>query len=729
MTWAGTALAFVAMVVGFLVVAVVILVRQHVLDEGFYAEALVDADAYERVYTDVLADPELADAKEDLLGGLDLGGVEPASGRILATNSLRWAVPPSVLRDGTERFIAAMLAYLRGDTDRIDGAIDVQAVLADLEEAVVQEARAALAPARDVVATSLDDYRAAVAEIAASLTDGRVPSAVPIAADTLADTDVVAALVDQLGSRVDADLRSVIEAQVAAGNEHDAAITALTTRVTDRAETAEADLRGRLTEGRRFDTISELADRAGSERRVLQQLNTVRDAASWFNPVTLGFGLVVLVAGAAGLALLHRGRGPRAVATVAAGLVLAGAAMLAVWLAVRLAVDPPLGPATDTGQGTWNLPAGLRDMLRDVESRMAGALGDAIVRLALVPIVAGTVLGIGAVAPSIVRRLRPTTSIAIATGVALLAATIVWVLPASASDDRACNGHVELCDRHYDEVVQAATHNSMSSPDVVEVWPEHDGTIREQLDAGVRALLIDTHYWTAVTSPDQLTALDPRLPPELATRVIDGAPERLRAHEGIFLCHNNCVFGGEPLLDGLREVHSFLVANPDEVVTLIVQDETAPADTVAVFAEAGLEPFLYQHEGGADRGWPTLGEMIDAGQRLVVFAENEGPPPAWYHPAFAYIQDTPFQFATPEDMSCEPNRGPPDVPLLLINHWLSPAAPDRRSAAIVNAHDVIVERARRCEAERGQLANFIAVDFYGIGDLLGAVDTLNGLGD
>ena len=74
MTWAGTALAFVAMVVGFLVVAVVILVRQHVLDEGFYADALVDADAYERVYTDVLADPELADAKEDLLGGLDLGG-------------------------------------------------------------------------------------------------------------------------------------------------------------------------------------------------------------------------------------------------------------------------------------------------------------------------------------------------------------------------------------------------------------------------------------------------------------------------------------------------------------------------------------------------------------------------------------------------------------------------------------------------------------------------------
>ena len=66
---------------------------------------------------------------------------------------------------------------------------------------------------------------------------------------------------------------------------------------------------------------------------------------------------------------------------------------------------------------------------------------------------------------------------------------------------RACNGHVELCDRPYDEVVYAATHNSMSSPDVVPVWPEHDGDLEAQLDAGVRALLIDTHYWPPVTRP------------------------------------------------------------------------------------------------------------------------------------------------------------------------------------------------------------------------------------
>ena len=38
-----------------------------------------------------------------------------------------------------------------------------------------------------------------------------------------------------------------------------------------------------------------------------------------------------------------------------------------------------------------------------------------------------------------------------------------------------------------------------------------------------------------------------------------------------------------------------------------------------------------------------------------------------------------------------------------------------------------MERARRCADDRGQMPNFIAVSFYGIGDVLGAVDELNGL--
>ncbi len=57
-----------------------------------------------------------------------------------------------------------------------------------------------------------------------------------------------------------------------------------------------------------------------------------------------------------------------------------------------------------------------------------------------------------------------------------------------------CNGDAELCDRPLDDVAFASSHNAMSIADYGWVWPMHDGTITDQLNGGIRALLIDTHY-------------------------------------------------------------------------------------------------------------------------------------------------------------------------------------------------------------------------------------------
>jgi hypothetical protein len=738
LAWCATTLALVAVVAGFLVTSTVVVVRQRLLDETTYTGALARAEVYDRVYTDVLADPELGEARAGLLGGVDLRGIDPDDARILATNSLRWALPPSTLRGGTERFIAALVAYIRGDTVRLDATVNLDAVLADLEDAAINQIRSALARVRDdaAPASSLDGYRAAVAQVAERVAAGRLPTSLPTAGPGLADADVVAVVLSQLDERAAAGQREVVEAEVAAGNRRDALITALSTLVRPHADAAERGLRSRLADGRRFDPVAELADRHGeSELQVVRRLNRVRDAASWFGPPALVFGLVMMLAGAAGLVGLHRARPARAALALAGALVLAGATTAAAWWVVRGIVAPPLRAATGTGPGTWDLPPGLRGVVRDVEAELAGTLGATVVRLAAVPIVAGLAVGAAVAVLALLRRREPAevrrprrvpagVAIGVAAGVAAVVSAVVVAAPASGAGERACNGHTELCSRSYDEVVQAATHNSMSSPDVVQVWPEHDGTIGEQLDAGIRALLVDTHFWTDVVSPDQVADLDPAIPAPLAARAVERANDRWGARPGIFLCHNHCVWGGRPLVDGLEDVAAFLAANPDEVVTLIVQDETPAADTVDVFADAGLVPYVYVHDGGE---WPTLGEMIDTGRRLVVFAENDDSGPDWYHPAFASITDTPFGFATPEQMSCDPNRGPDDAPLFLMNHWVSRVAPDRQTATVVNAHDAVVGRARRCASERGRLPNFVAVDFYGIGDVLAAVDELNGV--
>ena len=46
----------------------------------------------------------------------------------------------------------------------------------------------------------------------------------------------------------------------------------------------------------------------------------------------------------------------------------------------------------------------------------------------------------------------------------------------------------------------------------------------------------------------------------------------------------------------------------------------------------------------------------------------------------------------------------------------------------MNAADVLGPRVQQCQAERGQIPNFVAVNYYNLGDVFGVVDRLNGLG-
>jgi hypothetical protein len=111
-----------------------------------------------------------------------------------------------------------------------------------------------------------------------------------------------------------------------------------------------------------------------------------------------------------------------------------------------------------------------------------------------------------------------------------------------------------------------------------------------------------------------------------------------------------------------------------------------------------------------------------------VFAENNAEGVPWYHKAYESMQETPYSFHEPGEFSCEPNRGATGKSLFLVNHWIETApAPLPSNAEIVNAYDFLLARAKRCQKERGQLPNLIAVDFYRTGDVVGVVRTLNGL--
>jgi hypothetical protein len=192
-----------------------------------------------------------------------------------------------------------------------------------------------------------------------------------------------------------------------------------------------------------------------------------------------------------------------------------------------------------------------------------------------------------------------------------------------------------------------------------------------------------------------------------------------------YLCHFLCELGATPLVPALTGIRRWLERHPHEVIALIVEDAISPDDTAAAFAASGLLQYAYAHPNGAP--WPTLRQLIAADHRVLVMAEKDngnGRYP-WYESAFSIVQETPYAVPRPDAFTCVPNRGSSSNPFFLLNHWVAKEPPRVTDAEQVNAREFLLARAQKCERERGRLPNFVAVNFYDRGDVLGVVDALN----
>jgi hypothetical protein len=394
---------------------------------------------------------------------------------------------------------------------------------------------------------------------------------------------------------------------------------------------------------------------------------------------------------------------------------------------------------------------------------------DAAVRLAVLAVGAAVLfVGVGELLrlslppePVVARERRSPLSLrraAIATAVAGVALAAAVGLAAAGNDPeaapldiRACNGSAELCDRTVDEVVFPSTHNSFSAADQPNwLFAQHERGISAQLEAGVRGLLIDTHYGVR-TDRGVYTVLNEgstsrdKLEEPLGQKFVETA-ERLRARIGyegggkkeVFLCHGFCETGATDGVKGFGWIRDYLVQNPYEVVVLSVESDIGLEGNAQVIRDSGLLDMVWKQPVGAG-GFPTLREMIAANRRVLVLVWQRGQLEEagfgdypWMHRQFGLIQETPYEFKSVKELlardSCRPNGGRDDNPLFLMNHWVdsSPLFLPR-NAREVNAYDTLLERAQTCARIRDLLPNLIAVDFYQEGDLFEVSRKLNGL--
>jgi len=283
-----------------------------------------------------------------------------------------------------------------------------------------------------------------------------------------------------------------------------------------------------------------------------------------------------------------------------------------------------------------------------------------------------------------------------------------------------------------------STHNSMGGADLPGwMFPNQSADIPHQLEDGIRGFLIDVHYGVPVGDKVETRLQDEsgamaqyesavgKEGMEAAVRIRDRLSKEKPGPQDVYLCHGFCELGAERLIPVLRQMRDFLVTNPGEVLMICIQDEgVTPQDVDRCFHESGLIDFVYR--GPAHAPWPTLREMVESDQRVLVTAEHHSEGVDWYHPAFEVMQETPYEFHDPSQFSNQPNRGGTSGSLYLLNHWIETVpAPKPSNAEIVNSRDALLTRIRGFERERGHIPNFVAVDFYKVGDLIPVVRELN----
>ncbi len=292
----------------------------------------------------------------------------------------------------------------------------------------------------------------------------------------------------------------------------------------------------------------------------------------------------------------------------------------------------------------------------------------------------------------------------------------------AAHSPKTCNGKKSLCSRHFNQVVLPGTHNSMSAASLGWIVPNQQVAIPAQLKAGVRALLIDTHY--GQRRNDGVIVTD------------DNGTQNVGPRD-TYLCHEVCEIGASRLVPQLEKIKSFLKKHPDNVLLLDVEDYITPKDFNKAMRDSGLISRLYKGTPGPK--WPTLKSMIKNRRQVVVLAEHDGGNGkySWLHTDYdGIVQETPYTFQQQSDLtdpsnwpaSCISNRGGTTGSLFLMNHWSPPTPPVQADPAqyeALNAKSVLVGRARQCATDRGLLPTIVAVDQFSYGDLFAAVRRLN----
>ncbi|EEP81824.1 predicted protein [Uncinocarpus reesii 1704] len=289
---------------------------------------------------------------------------------------------------------------------------------------------------------------------------------------------------------------------------------------------------------------------------------------------------------------------------------------------------------------------------------------------------------------------------------------LAWLLPAGLLAQSRCNGRPEFCDRRYADMRFVGAHNSP----FVGILPQHNQeiSVTKQLDLGIRYL--------------------------------QGQTRVHKEKKTLNMCHTSCFLeDAGPVEKFLGTIKTWLDGHPEEVVTLLLTN----GDFVDIsrfdeaFTKSGIKKYVYVPPAAPDvipmGSWPTLGEIIKSGKRLIVFLDYKADMSKYPYilDEFAYYFETPFSTTDPKFPQCKIDRPPnakADGRLYLVNHTLNVdilgvIVPDRINAPRTNAatgEGSIGAHVDLCNSIYKRKPNVVLLDFINQGEVFKAQNRMNG---
>ena len=329
---------------------------QRLVQSETYTVAINETDAYNRIYDEVLVDDALSGPTRNLLGGVELDLQNEA------VTLLRQIMPPAYLKQQTENNIARFTSYMRGETEPLQLYIDLQEPLQRIKTETQSEVNRHIdqlriaPPARPDC--SPDTIRRVAAESArpiSQLSRGELPQSAPSLQlmtrqcrqdqfDRWFDRVITDPAMNSYAARLLTESRDDLRQTFIQGDTRAFLKAAAQPLVDSLTDDAIADIRRRLPPNDRLDLIQKAAEEFSdiTEDDIQTNAESIRELLALSNGPARTAALIMLIGGAALLALIHLPNPAHALRWPGISLALSGGVCLAVGYIINSALPGQL---------------------------------------------------------------------------------------------------------------------------------------------------------------------------------------------------------------------------------------------------------------------------------------------------------------------------------------------------------------------------------------------------